>query len=100
MRWYMNMKKSEFWGAMIMFALHVLLFPVLISLFMIRWPHVLSSAQLNLIYYLTSAVLTFVFLGKFLRTQFDPLVDRLWAILSPSCSAGRYTLCSHSSWGS
>ena len=49
MRWYMNMKKSEFWGAMIMFALHVLLFPVLISLFMIRWPHVLSSAQLNLI---------------------------------------------------
>ena len=78
MRWYMNMKKSEFWGAMIMFALHVLLFPVLISLFMIRWPHVLSSAQLNLIYYLTSAVLTFVFLGKFLRTQFDPLVDRLW----------------------
>lgn len=78
MRWYMNMKKSEFWGAMIMFALHVLLFPVLISLFMIRWPHVLGSAQLNLIYYLTSAVLTFVFLGKFLRTQFDPLVDRLW----------------------
>ena len=51
---------------------------MLISLFMMRWPHVLSGAQLNLIYYLTSAVLTFVFLGKFLRTQFDPLVDRLW----------------------
>ena len=58
MRWYMNMKKSEFWGAMIMFALHVLLFPVLISLFMIRWPHVLGSAQLNLIYYLTNIALS------------------------------------------
>lgn len=77
--WYMNMKKSEFWGAMIMFGLHVLLFPVLIGIVVIKWPDFMTDAQLNLTYYITSAVLTFVFLGKFLRTQFDPLLDRLWS---------------------
>lgn len=77
--WYMNMKKSEFWGAMIMFALHVVLFPVLIGIVSIKLPGLMTDAQLNLTYYITSAVLTFVFLGKFLRTQFDPLLDRLWS---------------------
>lgn len=77
MRWYMNMKKSEFWSMMIMFALHVVLFPVLIGIVVIKWPDLFSDAQLNLIYYITSAVLTLLLLGKFLRTQFDPLLDRL-----------------------
>ncbi len=77
MRWYMNMKKSEFWSMMIMFALHVVLFPVLIGIVVIKWPNLLTDTQLNLIYYITSAVLTLLLLGKFLRTQFDPLLDRL-----------------------
>lgn len=79
MRWYMNMKKSEFWSMMIMFALHVLLFPVLIGIVVIKWPNLFSDAQLNVIYYCTSAVLTLLLLGKFLRTQLDPLLDRPWS---------------------
>ena len=75
--WYMNMKKSEFWSTMIMFALHVVLFPVLIGVVVIMWPDLLTDTQLNLIYYCTSAVLTLLLLGKFLRTQLDPLLDRL-----------------------
>lgn len=75
--WYMNMKKSEFWSTMIMFALHVVLFPVLIGVVVIMWPDLLTDTQLNLIYYCTSAALTLLLLGKFLRTQLDPLLDRL-----------------------
>ena len=75
---YMNMKKSEFWGAMIMFALHVVLFPILIGVIAVVKPGMLSDAQLNLLYYCMSAVLTFVLLGKLLRRNFDSLLDNLW----------------------
>lgn len=78
---YMYMKKSEFWGAMIMFALHVLLFPTLLGILVAFRPGLLSESQINLVYYCTSAVLTFVLLGKFLRRNFDSLLDNLWGSL-------------------
>ena len=78
---YMYMKKSEFWGAMIMFALHVLLFPTLLGILVAVRPGLLSESQMNLVYYCTSAVLTFVLLGKFLRRNFDSLLDNLWGSL-------------------
>lgn len=78
---YMYMKKSEFWGAMIMFALHVLLFPTLLGILVAVRPGLLSESQINLVYYCTSAVLTFVLLGKFLRRNFDSLLDNLWGSL-------------------
>ena len=77
----MYMKKSEFWGAMIMFALHVLLFPTLLGILVAVRPGLLSESQINLVYYCTSAVLTFVLLGKFLRRNFDSLLDNLWGSL-------------------
>lgn len=77
----MYMKKSEFWGAMIMFALHVLLFPTLLGILVAVRPGLLSESQMNLVYYCTSAVLTFVLLGKFLRRNFDSLLDNLWGSL-------------------
>ena len=78
---YMYMKKSEFWGAMIMFALHVLLFPTLLGILVAVRPGLLGESQMNLVYYCTSAVLTFVLLGKFLRRNFDSLLDNLWGSL-------------------
>ena len=77
----MYMKKSEFWGAMIMFALHVLLFPTLLGILAAVRPGLLGESQMNLAYYCTSAVLTFVLLGKFLRRNFDSLLDNLWGSL-------------------
>ena len=77
----MYMKKSEFWGAMIMFALHVLRFPTLLGILVAVRPGLLSESQINLVYYCTSAVLTFVLLGKFLRRNFDSLLDNLWGSL-------------------
>ena len=75
------MKKSEFWGAMIMFALHVLLFPTLLGILVAVSPGLLSESQMHLVYYCTSAVLTFVLLGKFLRRNFDSLLDNFWGSL-------------------
>ena len=74
-------KKSEIWGALIMFALHVVLFPVLLSILVIVKPDMLSDTQLNLMYYCVSFALTFLLLGKFLRRNFDSLLDNPWGSL-------------------
>ena len=74
-------KKSEIWGALIMFALHVVLFPVLLNILVIVKPDMMSDTQLNLLYYCASFALTFVLLGKFLRRNFDSLLDNPWGSL-------------------
>ena len=66
---------------MIMIALQVLLFPTLLGILVAVRPGLLSESQMNLVYYCTSAVLTFVLLGKFLRRNFDSLLDNLWGSL-------------------
>ncbi len=73
-----NIKKSEIWGAAILFGLHSMLFPALIGIIYIRFPDFVSNAQLNFVYYCTSTVLAFVLLGKFLRRSFDTLCDNLF----------------------
>lgn len=75
------MKKSELWGAVMLFILHVMLFPVLIGIFVIKKPDLLSDSQLNFIYYCTSIVIAFLLLGKFLRRSFDTLLDNPWGCL-------------------
>lgn len=69
------LKKSEFWGAMILLSLHVILFPVALNYLVMLFPEAFSLATLNLLYYVVSAVLSFVFLGEFLRRSFDTLLD-------------------------
>lgn len=69
------LKKSEFWGAMILLCLHAVLFPALVGIISVKRPGLLTGVQYNLIYYCTSTVLTFVLLGKFLRRSFDSLLD-------------------------
>lgn len=69
------LKKSEFWGAMILLSLHVILFPVVLNLVVLFFPDAFSLATMNLLYYVVSAVLSFVFLGGFLRRSFDTLLD-------------------------
>ena len=69
------LKKSEFWGAMILLALHGILFPTLVGIVSVLKPGLLTGVQYNLIYYCASTVLTFALLGKFLRRSFDSLLD-------------------------
>lgn len=69
------LKKSEFWGAMILLSLHVILFPVALNLLVMYFPDAFSLATLNLLYYVVSTVLSFVFLSGFLRRSFDTLLD-------------------------
>ena len=76
------LKKSEFWGAMILLSLHVILFPVVLNLVVLFFPDALSLATMNLLYYVVSAVLSFVFLGGFLRRSFDTLLDNTFRCVS------------------
>lgn len=69
------LKKSEFWGAMMLLGLHGVLFPALVGILSVLKPGLLTGVQYNLIYYCTSTVLTFALLGKFLRRSFDSLLD-------------------------
>lgn len=69
------LKKSEFWGAMMLLGLHGVLFPTLVGIVSVLKPGLLTGVQYNLIYYCTSTVLTFMLLGKFLRRSFDSLLD-------------------------
>lgn len=75
------LKKSEFWGAMILLSLHVVLFPVVLSLVAMFLPDSLTPATLNLLYYLIGVVLSFVFLGGFLRRSFDTLLDNTFGCI-------------------
>lgn len=72
-----RMKKSEFWGAMILLGLHVVLFPVLLNLYAFKLQKYFSVAQLNFMYYSLSTVLVFAYLGRFLRRSFDVLLDNI-----------------------
>lgn len=76
------LKKSEFWGAMILLSLHVILFPVVLNLVVLFFPDAFSLATMNLLYYVVSAVLSFVFLGGFLRRSFDTLLDNTFRCVS------------------
>lgn len=70
-----ELKKSEFWSAMVLLVLHTAVFPIALSLFAAAQPDAFSASEINLIYYVISLVLTAVFMGKYLRRSFDGLVD-------------------------
>ena len=69
-------KRSEFWSAMILLALHGVLFPILVP--QLPFLSAFTPAQQNLIWYAVSAALTFLMLGAFLRRSFDSLLDRFF----------------------
>ena len=69
------LKKSELWGAMILFVVHVVLIPALVGMISVLKPGLLTGVQYNLIYYCISVVLTAVIFGRFLRRSFDSLLD-------------------------
>lgn len=77
-----RLKKGEFWSAMILLVLHVVVFPIGLSVFYTVNPDVLSSAQLNFLYYVLSMILVAIFLGKFLRRSFDGLIDSMSRCIS------------------
>lgn len=70
-----RLKKSEFWSAMIILLLHVLVFPIALSLLTAMRPELLTNAEINLVYYIATTLLVFIFLGRYLRRSFDGLVD-------------------------
>ncbi len=69
------LKKSEFWGAMILLAVHAVLLPVLVEIVSRLKPDLMSAVQYNALYYCISITLTAVLLGRFLRRGFDSLLD-------------------------
>lgn len=61
-----RLNEREKIAALILLLCHILLFPVLINLFQLMHPGVLSVAQCNLLYYCVSAALSVAFLGRFI----------------------------------
>lgn len=74
-----DVKRSEFWSAMILLPLHCVLFPLLIP--QLPLLQHLSAAEQNLLYYCVSCLLTFLLLGKLLRRDFDRFLDRFFRCL-------------------
>lgn len=75
------LKKTEFWSAMILLLLHVVLFPMALSVLMSMYPQLLTETQANLAYYAVTTTLVFLLLGRYLRRSFDALIDNIFGCL-------------------
>ena len=69
-----RMTRGEVVAALLYLPLHVWLLPMLLSL---PATSGISELTLNVIVYITGAVYMLVFVGRFLRRDFDPLCDHL-----------------------
>ncbi len=70
-----KLKKSEFWSAMVILLLHMAVFPIALSLLASARPGLMTNAEMNLVYYIATTMLVFIFLGRYLRRSFDGLAD-------------------------
>lgn len=75
------LKKTEFWSAMILLLLHMLLFPIAISVLLSLYPQLMTVTQSNLLYYAVTTALVFLLLGRYLRRSFDTLIDNIFGCL-------------------
>lgn len=76
-----SLKKTEFWSAMILLLLHMVLFPIALSVLQSLYPQLMTTAQLNLLYYAVTTALVFLLLGRYLRRSFDVLIDNIFGCL-------------------
>ncbi len=70
-----RLKKSEFWSAIFLLVLHVVVFPIALSLLSQVRGYSLSAAQTNFVYYSLSLLLVALLLGRYMRRSFDGLID-------------------------
>lgn len=75
------LKKTEFWSAMILLLLHVVLFPIALSVLLSMYPQLLTEPQANLAYYVVTTTLVFLLMGRYLRRSFDVLIDNIFGCL-------------------
>ena len=75
------LKKTEFWSAMILLLLHMVLFPMALSVLLSMYPQLLTETQANLAYYAVTTTLVFILLGRYLRRSFDALIDNIFGCL-------------------
>ena len=75
------LKKTEFWSAMILLLLHMVLFPIALSVLLSLYPQLLTETEANLLYYAVTTTLVFLLLGRYLRRSFDSLIDNIFGCL-------------------
>ncbi len=76
-----RLSKNEFWSAMILLLMHMVLFPIAFSFLLVAYPELMTETQINLLYYAVTTALVFVLLGGYLRRSFDSLVDNIFGCL-------------------
>ncbi len=70
-----RLESSELRNAIILFAMHAAVFPMVLNLLAASAPGAVSTARLNLVYYAASLLLTALLMGRYLRRSFDGLAD-------------------------
>ena len=76
-----RMTRGEVIAALLYLPLHVGLIPSL--LYRLPATSSLSDLTVNMVVYITGAVYMLLFLGRFFRRDFDPLIDHLGYFLFP-----------------
>ena len=80
-----RMTKGEYIKALVWLPLHVALLPILAGWLMLEG--YLSESQANFGIYALGAVYMVLFMGKFLRREFDPFCDKPMFCISEICGA-------------
>ena len=65
------LKKTEFWSAMILLLLHMVLFPIALSVLLSLYPQLLTETEANLLSYAVTTTRVCLLLGRYLRRSFD-----------------------------
>lgn len=72
---FVKLKKSEIWGALILLALHAIIFPIVAGFCIGFNTPGWDSARINLAYYCLSFCCTLLLMGNFLHRNFNALCD-------------------------